>query len=90
MRRFVLQRFVMRAFCFSAAVFLVVSILLSFSCGQKRENDSAELAAISYLIAIGVLRPSVISRPSTEGDPANAQALENCMEDCPDSTLFVP
>lgn len=68
---------------------MAVSILLSFSCGQKREDDSAELALISYLIAIGVLRPSAITRPSTEGDPANAQAMEDCREDC-HVFLFAP
>ena len=64
-----------------AAGAFIASVLLSFSCGQKRSDDSGELAAIAYLIGIGVLRPSVINRPSTEGDPGNAQALE-CAKPC--------
>ena len=80
----------LRVFSLAAAAFLVVSMLLTFSCGQKRKDDSAELALISYLIAIGVLRPSAITRPSAEGDPANAQANENCTEGCSSLDLVAP
>lgn len=68
-----------RAAALVAAAGFIVSVLLTFSCGQKRSDDSGELAAIAYLIGIGVLRPSVINRPSTEGDPGNAQAMECAM-----------
>lgn len=56
----------------------MLSMLLSFSCGQKREEDSAQLALVAYLIAIGVLRPSAIVRPGGDGVPEGDLAPAPC------------
>lgn len=71
---------IVRLVSIGAAFAFMLSMLATFSCGQKRDDDSAQLALVAYLVAIGVLRPSAIVRPGGDGVPEGDLAPAPCTE----------